>query len=204
MNSTVSWGSGGRPGRFGYVQRLRTILRCQSRTVAGVTSNADQRQRGRRRATRTRNARSGQEKRARGCLRRRTSSWWRSTSISTSLSNLLKRRVPSSSMTRRTSKKRNESATDSYHGRRVGAGQAGNRVSAPHRAVQKFKRLRRNPIRAWQWLKAARRRQPKLFAHWHLLARPAGRSVGAVGRETVTYGSARAGGGGSLPLLTRE
>ena len=35
-------------------------------------------------------------------------------------------------MTRRTSKKRNESATDSYHGRRVGAGQAGNRVSAPH------------------------------------------------------------------------
>jgi hypothetical protein len=47
-------------------------------------------------------------------------------------------------------------------------------------AMQKFKRLRRNPTRAWQWLRAVRRRQPRLFSHWHLVASPAGRSVGAV------------------------
>jgi RNA-directed DNA polymerase len=47
-------------------------------------------------------------------------------------------------------------------------------------AMQKFKRLRSNPTRAWRWLHAARRRQPALFAHWHLIASPQGRSVGAV------------------------
>ena len=48
------------------------------------------------------------------------------------LSKVLRRRAPSSPMTRRTSKKRNESATGSYDARRVSAGQARNRVSAPH------------------------------------------------------------------------
>jgi len=47
-------------------------------------------------------------------------------------------------------------------------------------AMQKFKRLRGRPDRAWRWLDAARLRQPKLFAHWHLLTSPARRTVGAV------------------------
>jgi hypothetical protein len=47
-------------------------------------------------------------------------------------------------------------------------------------AMQKFKRLRGNPTRAWKWLDAARQRQPTLFAHWHLLASPQCRTVGAV------------------------
>jgi len=47
-------------------------------------------------------------------------------------------------------------------------------------AMQKFKRLRTNPTRAWTWLRAARRRQPTLFAHWHVIAPTRGRSVGAV------------------------
>jgi RNA-directed DNA polymerase len=47
-------------------------------------------------------------------------------------------------------------------------------------AMQKFKRLRGRPNRAWRWLDAARRRQPALFAHWHLLASPTRRTVGAV------------------------
>jgi RNA-directed DNA polymerase len=46
--------------------------------------------------------------------------------------------------------------------------------------MQKFKRLRGNPTRAWKWLDAARQRQPTLFAHWHLLAPPQRRTVGAV------------------------
>jgi len=46
-------------------------------------------------------------------------------------------------------------------------------------AMQKFKRLRGRPDRAWRWLDAARLRQPKLFAHWHLLTSPARRTVGA-------------------------
>ena len=46
-------------------------------------------------------------------------------------------------------------------------------------AMHKFKRLRRRPDRAWAWLRDARKREPKLFAHWHLLARTGGRSVGA-------------------------
>src|SRR5271167_3230098 len=47
-------------------------------------------------------------------------------------------------------------------------------------AMQKFKRLRGRPERAWRWLDAARLRQPKLFAHWHLLTSPTRRTVGAV------------------------
>ena len=72
------------------------------------------------------------------------------------------------------------------------------------RAMQKFKRLRGSPTRAWRWLDTVRRHQPTLFAHWHLLPSTPRRTVGAVGRETVTYGSERAGGGSSLPLLARR
>jgi len=46
-------------------------------------------------------------------------------------------------------------------------------------AMQKYKRLRGRPDRARAWLDAARQRQPKLFAHWHLVARAPGRPVGA-------------------------
>ena len=35
-------------------------------------------------------------------------------------------------------------------------------------AMQKFKRLRGQPTKAWRWLDAARQREPQLFAHWHL------------------------------------
>ena len=47
-------------------------------------------------------------------------------------------------------------------------------------AMQKFKRLRGRPTRAWRWLDAVRRRQPTLFAHWHLLPSTPRRTVGAV------------------------
>ena len=46
-------------------------------------------------------------------------------------------------------------------------------------AMQKFKRLRGRPLRAWAWLAAVRQRQPRLFAHWVLIARASGRPVGA-------------------------
>ena len=46
-------------------------------------------------------------------------------------------------------------------------------------AMQKFKRLRGNLIRAWKWLHAEHRRRPRLFAHWYL-ASPQGRTAGAV------------------------
>ena len=46
-------------------------------------------------------------------------------------------------------------------------------------AMQKFKRLRGRPLRAWVWLAAVRQRQPRLFAHWALIARASGRPVGA-------------------------
>jgi RNA-directed DNA polymerase len=46
-------------------------------------------------------------------------------------------------------------------------------------AMQKFKRLRRRPVAAWQWLVSVRRRQPRLFVHWYLVAPTASRSVGA-------------------------
>jgi uncharacterized protein YdiU (UPF0061 family) len=35
-------------------------------------------------------------------------------------------------------------------------------------AMQKFKRLRGQPTRTWQFLKAIARREPGLFAHWTL------------------------------------
>jgi len=47
-------------------------------------------------------------------------------------------------------------------------------------AMHKFKRLRGKPSRAWDWVAAARQRQPKLFAHWHLVSPTRGRLVGAV------------------------
>ena len=48
--------------------------------------------------------------------------------------------------------------------------------SAPH----KFKRLPGRPTRAWAWLNTVRQREPRLFAHWHLLPVTQGRPVGAV------------------------
>ena len=47
-------------------------------------------------------------------------------------------------------------------------------------AMQKFKRLRGQPTKAWRWLDAARQREPQLFAHWHLVASTPRRTVGAV------------------------
>ena len=47
-------------------------------------------------------------------------------------------------------------------------------------AMQKFKRLRGQPTKAWRWLDVARQREPQLFAHWHLVASTQRRTVGAV------------------------
>ena len=47
-------------------------------------------------------------------------------------------------------------------------------------AMQKFKRLRRKPARARQWLDGVKQRQPTLFAHWQLVSITRRRSVGAV------------------------
>ena len=48
-------------------------------------------------------------------------------------------------------------------------------------AMQKFKRRRGKLAKARAWLDAVRKRQPRLFAHWHLLTPPTrGRPVGAV------------------------
>ncbi len=47
-------------------------------------------------------------------------------------------------------------------------------------AMHKFKRLRGKTAKAWAWLNAVRQREPRLFAHWHLLPTTRGRSVGAV------------------------
>jgi hypothetical protein len=38
-------------------------------------------------------------------------------------------------------------------------------------AMQKFKRLRGQPAKAWAWLDAVRQHRPRLFAHWHMLPR---------------------------------
>jgi RNA-directed DNA polymerase len=38
-------------------------------------------------------------------------------------------------------------------------------------AMQKFKRLRGKPTKAWAWLDAVRQHQPRLFAQWHMLPR---------------------------------
>jgi RNA-directed DNA polymerase len=47
-------------------------------------------------------------------------------------------------------------------------------------AMQKFKRLRGKPWRAWDWLAQVRQRAPQLFAHWQLAPTTHGRPVGAV------------------------
>ncbi len=46
--------------------------------------------------------------------------------------------------------------------------------------MHKFKRFRRRPRQAWAWLHAARRRRPRLFAHWCLSPFTPSRPVGAV------------------------
>ncbi|MGH8997001.1 MAG: group II intron maturase-specific domain-containing protein [Acidimicrobiales bacterium] len=46
-------------------------------------------------------------------------------------------------------------------------------------AMQKFKRLRNQPTRAWAMLDAVRQHRPRLFAHWYLLPRTDNRLVGA-------------------------
>ena len=46
-------------------------------------------------------------------------------------------------------------------------------------AMQKFKRLRNRPDKAWSWLDAVRQHRPRLFAHWHMLPRTNNRPVGA-------------------------
>jgi RNA-directed DNA polymerase len=46
-------------------------------------------------------------------------------------------------------------------------------------AMHKFKRLRGRPDKAWAWLRDARKREPTLFAHWHLIALTSSRTVGA-------------------------
>ena len=47
-------------------------------------------------------------------------------------------------------------------------------------AMQKFKRLKGKPAKAWAWLQAVQQREPTLFAHWQLVSLIRGRSVGAV------------------------
>jgi len=71
-------------------------------------------------------------------------------------------------------------------------------------AMQMFKRFRHKPSRAWDCLAKTRRLAPTLFAHWKLARTTNNRLVGAVRLETITYDSARAEGGGSLPPLTRR
>jgi RNA-directed DNA polymerase len=46
-------------------------------------------------------------------------------------------------------------------------------------AMEKFKRLRGRPFQTWAFLNGVRKREPKLFAHWHLIASTTGRTVGA-------------------------
>ena len=46
-------------------------------------------------------------------------------------------------------------------------------------AVHKFKRFRKRYLRAMEWLQRIYRRNPKLFAHWQLVAFTDGRPVGA-------------------------
>jgi len=47
-------------------------------------------------------------------------------------------------------------------------------------AMRKFKRFRGRWLKAWTWLVAIQDRQPKLFAHWHMLPSTGRRTVGAV------------------------
>ena len=76
----------GRPGRaWGYVQCRASSWRCQRSRVAGVTKNADQRSRGSSRDRAASTTRSSGRSSGRCTCRRRTATWWRSTSSSTSL-----------------------------------------------------------------------------------------------------------------------
>jgi RNA-directed DNA polymerase len=47
-------------------------------------------------------------------------------------------------------------------------------------AMQKFKRFRGKPWRAWDWLAKIRQLAPKMFAHWQLARTTTNRLVGAV------------------------
>jgi RNA-directed DNA polymerase len=47
------------------------------------------------------------------------------------------------------------------------------------RAQWKYKRLRRHPAKAHRFLAAVYQREPNLFAHWQLRARPDGWTIGA-------------------------
>ena len=76
---------GGRPGRFGCLQLLRTRRRCQRRIVFGVTRRWQRSVRGSRRERTAKIARSAQSMRGLGLLRRRTATSWRSTRSSTFL-----------------------------------------------------------------------------------------------------------------------
>jgi hypothetical protein len=79
-------GMAGRPGRVGWVvQRRATSRRCQRKTVAGAMSRPRRWRTGSSRVRAAIRARSVQVIRGRGVRRRSTASWWRSTSISTSL-----------------------------------------------------------------------------------------------------------------------
>jgi len=46
-------------------------------------------------------------------------------------------------------------------------------------AMQKFKRLKREPLKAWAWVNAAQQQNPRLFAHWHLVPLTPNRPAGA-------------------------
>jgi RNA-directed DNA polymerase len=51
-------------------------------------------------------------------------------------------------------------------------------------AMHKYKRFRTSKLRAWRFLAAAARREPDLFAHWAVGAKPTGMGSGSrVSRE---------------------
>jgi len=47
-------------------------------------------------------------------------------------------------------------------------------------AMHKFKRLRRRPAKAREWIRGVKQREPTLFAHWQLVSITRRRTVGAV------------------------
>jgi len=78
---------GGRPGRrgLGWVQWRAMRLRCQRSSVSGVTIQPSRSRRGSAAATAPSRLRSSSLSSGRSICRRRTMSWWRSTTISRSL-----------------------------------------------------------------------------------------------------------------------
>ena len=52
-------------------------------------------------------------------------------------------------------------------------------VREPEQLLQKFKRLKREPLKAWAWVNAAQQQNPRLFAHWHLVPLTPNRPAGA-------------------------